>query len=353
MLNKAKIYIAFLLYKFANGLLFSLSIFFFVDDKSVVSLISIMIIQEFYFSYFYTAKKNQSIERNSSFPVWLFLLSSCLVFFLFYLYSEERVSVYIYLIMAFNLIMFSIYAWHAPLNEKNDVTRWVSLENKFSLLSVLIISISLFVSYFFKYKVDVIILMRLGLVYFAMNIFYFCVLKNNINSINRGAEFFRSLDIVLLLLVAKLFYFEISVSNGGMDGYSIKIFLIFYDVLAALIGLYIRRVIALTSANFSSFNLATLYVNSFLLISLLISVLFLDINNEIFNTITSTLVFVSLAVNYNYFNFKNHKKSWILKVVYLLVFIIAYTLSSTSTFIFIILINFIYSLFYRLKKVER
>lgn len=351
-LSKFKIYISFLVYKLLNGFLFSISIFLFASGSSVLTLLPIMILQEFYFSYFYTAKKNQSIELKKSFPIYYYFSSSALVFVLFYFYTAGNLSLGIYCIVIFNLFVFSIYAWQAPLNESNNVTKWVNIENKVSLLSVLLISLTLFINSIYKFDFENIILLRLGIVFFLMNVSHFLLFRNPVISASRLKKYFGSVDVIIFLFLVKIFYFDMSTGTGEIDGYGVKLYLIFYDMLAAVFGLYIRRVIAINSADFGNVNYA-LFVSNFSLITFyLVSLIFIDLESEYYHALVSCIVFVSLAINYNYFSFKGYVSSLILKFLYVIIFSFLYYIEIADYFILFVFVNFLYSCVLYTKRVS-
>lgn len=348
-LSKIKIYISFLFYKFVNGLLFSISIYAFARDSSVLNLLPVIILQEFYFSFFYTAKKNQSIECEKSFPIYYYIISSVFVFALFYIYSRGLLSNEIYLIVTFNLVVFSIYAWQAPQNEKNNVTKWVSIENKVSLLSVLLIFLILSFGQINQLNVDNVILLRLGMVYFFMNCCHFFVIQKKIITSSGFKKYFDGVDIIILLFCVKIFYFDLSLNSDDFDGYGVKLYFVFYDILAAIFGLYIRRVIAINNANFDSINNALLISNIILVLFFIVSLFFVENGTNLYGAVVSCVVFVSLAVNYNYFNFKGFDSSIALKVIYVIVLGFLYITKNSNYFIIFVIVNLSYSfvLYYR------
>lgn len=347
-MSSFKVYINFLIYKFFNGFLFSLSVFFLVENKSVASFIGIMILQEFYFSYFYTAKKNQVIARGSPFPLFYFFLSSICVFLAFIIVSDN-VGIYVYAAVFFNLITYSFYAWHAPINEKQDVTKWVSVENKLSLVSIFTICTTLLLGYIFNVNFDAVILLRLGLFYCFVNIYYFLKINNlNFGGQAGGRAFTKTLDVIVLLFLIKLFYFNSNVQKGEMDGFGIKVFFLGYDILAAIIGLYLRRVIAMSCASFQHVNKAANHVNVVIMFFICLVVLFLDSSSDYYMGSISTLVFVSLALNYNYFTFDSESSVWLLKFMYLFILIVSYFTGWLDVMLLIPLVNFIFSSLTRL-----
>lgn len=342
-MDKVRVYFNYLAFKLVNGFLYSLSILFFVEDQSVSTLIAIIILQEFYFSYFFTAKKNQVISRGKAFPIYYYLVTSAVVFCCFMVVTYHDLPHEVHAIVLLNLLFYTFYAWHAPLNEARDVTHWVSLENKASFVSVLLIFFTLFIAHFTDTNFDNVILLRLGFVYLCMNLYFFVRLNFSEVTVSRGPlTFFKTMDVIFILMMVKMLFFDVSLKNDKIDGYGIKVFFVAYDFVAALIGLYLRRTIALHSANFNQVNNATYKVNGIIALLTILSVLYSNFLGDNFVAAVSTIVFVSIAVNYNYFTFENPSKTWIIKCLYI---IIALTVYFTKDFQYMLLIPFLHYVF--------
>lgn len=320
--SKIAIYGSFLLFKLVNGLLFSTSIYFFVDDSTVTSLISFLIVQEFYLSYFYVAKKNQHIQTGKRFPRFYFIITSLLVFIFVALFTKLAFDVLFYFALAFCLICFPYYATVAPIGERVDVTRWVKYENLSAFSSVILVSTTLGISHMLDFDADFFALMRLGFMYLFSLFFFYRHFKGTLKKVesNTWVDFIKTSDVIIILLVFKLLYFEYSIQLGELDGKLIKVYLIIYDVSSALIALFIRRTISLHKASFSEVRKILLYLNIVFSLIYLGSATVFSSLSPISNSIQATILFLSIAVNYNVFSidgFKglNYKKGFYIAFV--------------------------------------
>ncbi|PJO12084.1 hypothetical protein AL546_017580 [Vibrio vulnificus] len=336
-------YVSFLVYKVCNGFLYSLTIFFFVDDVNLTNLIGVLFIQEFYFSYFYTAKKNQNIEKGDLYGKESYFLLGSVIFVSYAIYTSFSLSGVVYSIMAFNFISFALFASIAPEYERRDVSSWIRLENRCSLLSAVSIFILSAMFRFIDVNFDEIILLRLGIVFFSLSLYHYIFSKEVFHYKNEWKSFFQCLDIVVILCVMKLLYFRFGISSGEIEGKSIKYFLIFYDLVAAIAGLYMRRTISIEKAKLGQVNFSILKINIFILISILVLSLIWGCSNFIKLPITSSIIFLSVAINYNYFTIVGFSKLWLLKVTYVIVIITSLHMESFEITLILIFINLIYS----------
>jgi hypothetical protein len=350
------IYIRFLIYKLSNGLLFSLSVYFFVENNVVQGIYPILIIQEFYFSYFYTAKKNQEISTRVNFSFYYYLLLSTLIFVFTALYFQ--LDYLLLSVLAFSLFCFNFYACIAPSLERNNVTDWVEVENKQSLISVLFLSSILGINWFFDAQLDKLMLARQGIFYCWVILFVLLVRKDttifkrvynaNVNVITL-LDFFKNTGLILVVFLIKFLYFDKSIQEDKIDGQGIKYFMVMYDVLAAVIGLMIRRTIAIYSENIYTLIKRT-YISNIIIVLIffctywLIGILeIFKITEEINYLFLSLFVFLNIAIHFNLFTFKELRCKNILLFSYV---ITAVLLLMNHQEYYVILIPFISTFIY-------
>lgn len=325
-MTSLKIYLRFIFLKLTNGFLFSLSVLFFVDDHVVKNIYPILIIQEYYFSYFYTAKKNHAIFSRKKNDISLYILLS-LIIFIFIIYNYNF-SPEVYFGIFLSLIFFSVFIYLAPENELNNVTDWVDTENIISLYTVILLSLLLLINYIYELKLDYLIIFRMG--FFYLFAIVWIGLKNKKNSDMLQVEGNYNFKLKLLfvgtlpiisIFIFKLSYFNAAIENQIVDGFDIKIFIFFYDCIAALLGLYIRRVIVIHTN-----NIYKIVKNQFL-ISLLMFFMFFIYLILAYSSVLSLLylhvviqliVFILISLNFNLFTLKTIKYKWVLILMYIL-----------------------------------
>lgn|GEM_PF-2224628 len=324
-------YFSHLSLKSITGILYSLSIIFFVDDSVVLNVFTIMIVQEFYVSYFYVAKKNDFMFFEREYPILYYMLLSLLIFVsILIFFPANQNSIY----LAALLFLFPIYASMAPFNEKQDITRWVLLENTAGVVAVIFVSICLFLSWCFNLGFDSAALLRLPIMYMLVIVlsffsYNFTVFRNHISSKKNIGCFIRFIDIVVILAVFKLVFFNSGRFDGSESGEAVKYFIFLYDAISVVIALFIRRSIALGGS--VACVSATLLVNSGLMVFYILTYFVISKEGFVFNfllSIESVFVFISIAVTYNLTMIFHRKMLWLYRLLYVsLIFMIYFDLS--------------------------
>lgn len=260
MLKKAiDVYARFIFIKGVSGFAFSAGLFLFYPSYLLPSYYLIFLIQEFYFSYYLTMQRNRLINgevEGGLFGVTLFL--SVLVTVGVFCFLEKSMSNTDLFFFYLSISLFPFYAAIAATIEKINIEKWVRTESN----SVFLASASNFFILAILWSIDHqvwggVIFLR----FFLFFSFALCLgvsiakemkIEMPLTFMRARFSLLQGADIVLLLFALKYIYF--SIYNDGFveasgAGSSIKYFMVAYDFLAAVAGLYIRRCIALNPAN--------------------------------------------------------------------------------------------------------
>jgi hypothetical protein len=253
------VYARFIFIKGISGFAFSAGLFLFYPSYLLPSYYLIFLVQEFYFSYYLTMQRNRLINgevEGGIVSVTLFL--SVLVAVGVFCFLEKSMSNIDLFFFYLSISLFPFYVSIAATIEKSNIEKWVRIESN----SVFLASVSNFLILAILWSADHqvwggIIFLRFFLffcfaLYLGVSIAKEMKIEMPPSLMKARFSLLKGVDVVLLLFALKYIYFSIY-NDGFVDasgaGSTIKYFMVAYDFLAALAGLYIRRCIALNPSN--------------------------------------------------------------------------------------------------------
>ena len=300
--NSLYIYSRYIIQKAISGLGFSIAVFLFYPESVLSSLFIVLLIQEFYFSFYLTILRN-NVDKLSVKVDYkpLFILSFIIITILFLFYDIIYITEYL-LLLIISLLTFPIYAIKLICNEQYNVEEAVNRDSLSAVSSSLVFFTVLGVLSVNDISTNIIaplLFMR----HLFTHIFYiFSSKKINLNLpeiINPMKDmsykfYFYGLDLVFLLFSFKFLFFLLYSSSESPEeaGLGIKIFLLFYDFLAAVTGLYIRRLFSDKRVARKSKESIILKISSLYLLCSVI--LYFALGSA--NPLSITFLFASLAV---------------------------------------------------------
>lgn len=346
-------YAFYLFFKLVNGLLFSVAVYLFIDSDVLEDVFPIIIIQEFYFSYFYTSKKNKEISNNIRFGSASYLFLSTVLFISVLFYFELKLAFVI--VLASSLFFFSFYAAVAPSNEKGDISRWVRIENVSSFFSACFVFIVLYLDSFLSIGLESVVLFRMGLFYIL--VLCWTRLKENDGftldffTQNFKLRFFlEGVVAIAALFVIKITYFENALQTDKINGEQLKVFMLIYDFLAAIIALYIRRAVVKLVGKTKKYCSKLLSLNCFLFAIFIIAFKVFRGYEEV---VLPLYILLTNAINFNLVSTLDSKRvRWTLTSSFSIAALLVAIGYNISLFI-PTLISFLILLRYSIKKSEK
>lgn len=242
-----------------SGFAFSAGLFLFYPNHLLPSYYLIFLIQEFYFSYYLTMQRNRLINGEVGEGIFsVTLLLSILVVLGVFLFLEKSMNNIDLFFFYISILLFPFYAYISANLEKSDIERWVRAESNSVFLASTVNFVMLAILWsidhqvwggviFLRFFLFFIFALWLGIV-FARKM----EIKLSLSFMNARFNLLQGVDVVLLLFALKYIYFSIynnEFAEASGAGSSIKYFMVAYDFIAAVAGLYIRRCIALNPVN--------------------------------------------------------------------------------------------------------
>lgn len=292
-------YSFYLFFKLINGLLFSFAVYLFIGSDVLEDIFPIIIIQEFYFSYFYTSKKNKEITNNIRFGSASYLFLSTFVFISVLFYFELKLAFLI--VLALSLFFFSFYAAVAPSNEKENISKWIRVENISSFLSVCFVFVVLYLNSLFNVGLESIVLFRMGLFYILV-LCWIYLKRNDSFKLKFSSQkfklsfFLEGVVAIAALFVIKITYFENALQTEKVNGDQLKAFMLIYDFLAAIIALYIRRAVVKLVGKTKEYCSKLLFLNILLFVFFVIAFKVFCEHSEV---VLPLYILLTNAINFN------------------------------------------------------
>lgn len=253
--SKIDVYARFIFFKGMSGFAFTAGLFLFYPNELLPSYYLIFLVQEFYFSYYLTMQRNRLMNGDIQEGILsTTLLLSVLIGGGVFFFLEKPMADSDLFLFYLSVLLFPIYASSAIVLEKRNINEWVKVESNSIFLSSVFTFIMLAAFWIINDEVWGGVIFLRFLLFFLISFFWGrrividYKLESPYCSFSAMVSQFKGVDVVLLLFVLKYVYFSIYNSEFeevGGAGASIKYFMVAYDFLAAVAGLYIRRSIAL------------------------------------------------------------------------------------------------------------
>lgn len=343
-------------FKFVSGLLYSFTLVYFYSTESIVDNFYLLIIQEFYFSFFLTYYRVNMVGKSKSFSLYGLLILSSLVLFSVYYNLDSPLDG---IILMGSTIAFPFYLLFASCLEKQDFTKAIRVENISALSSVIFFFLVSLIFNLFDIRWIGFIYLRF-FIFFIIVILYFIryqykkdYFKEVVMPRKTSLKEFLSLTIIFLLMIFKFRIVNEGVLSTDYSKLDTKIFLFLYDFLAAIYGFYLRYIVAQKNT-FRGIQKLTLLVFGFLSFSAVLIILFYFSNSVLSEEVIFTLFSsFALAASFGIFVLNTDKK---INFIYasILIVLIFFTkdlgLKNTTIYYFLSIILLILYLNYKPKK---
>lgn len=297
-------YIHFLTFKAVSTIVYNGAIYFFIRDDMMLTSYKFLIIQEVLQSTVYNTLKIKMIKNTNLISAYFYisvLLCTMSVLFIVYYFGLNYNSIFLCL----SFVIFPFYLLKVVDSEIINVDVHVKKENKIALLSVVLSSLTILILYFYNVHESFVLLLR-GL--FLVGLFFvflhdikitkFISFRNIITLSKKEIfSYFLGFEYFIYLFYFKYTFFHVlgELDNSAEVGELIKIFMYSYDVIAAVLGLYLRRLFVKDIKN-DTFEKNTCCIFYFLtLLNFISLLLYFVFNQNIFFIMYMVTVFVSTA----------------------------------------------------------
>lgn len=246
--NKFEFYIHFFTFKALSAIVYNLAIYFYIKNSLMSQAYQYLIIQEVILStVFYTLKVKLMKNRQQS--AWYCLLS----FFLCCI--SVAMTIFVFglsidvLLLSISLLIFPLFLLKSVYSESNDVDLHVKKENISAFLAAILASLFIITVDVLGFELSSVLLFR-GLLFSVIFLVFLSKVTVSYKVTCKGTifQFLSGFEYFAFLFFFKFVFFELLEESSwatGVDiGWIIKTFLYSYDLIAALLGLYLRRIYA-------------------------------------------------------------------------------------------------------------
>lgn len=241
----------YLIFKFLSGLLYTLGLILFFNNSTITNNLGNLVIQEFFFSYFLTSYRINYVGKNLHTGNLNLIKLSLVVLFFCVIYNYKDFIDYIFLYLS--ITIFPFYLIINSRLEKSNFEKSVRIENYSSILS----SISFFTVAMILYSIEI---QYQGLIFIRfLGIFISYILLSrtvqtfdykNFLSLTGNSNFFNfGLFLLFTLFLHKFILMKYGLMQFNEESHQSKIFLVIYDVIAAIYGLFLRYVVSVRKDN--------------------------------------------------------------------------------------------------------
>ena len=317
-------------FKFVSGLLFSFTLVYFYSSEHIVDNFYLIILQEFFFSFFLTYYRVRVVAKSKAFnPYGLWVLSIVVAFAT--IMAASRLSDIIFLLLSSSI--YPIYLLFASYLEKEDFTTAINIENKsalgaamfFFVVSWILSSMNIewiglvYSRYFVRFAIVIL--------YCTMALGFHRRMKQISQFVRLSLHDFYPLWIILLLMIFKFVVVTKGVLAVSRPGIEVKIFLFLYDFIAAIYGFYLRLIVS-RAKYILGLRKERLLIYVFLLFSVVLALIFLLASHIIPRQVAFTL-FPSFVIGASFGIFVLHD-SRLVSLMYAAVLVF----STVSTYFF-------------------